>query len=80
MNPLEMLPNTWDDTRDGPFFAITSREFSPAFAAGASALLASYDEPAVEPAETRPAGAATAVPLAHTIPTARGFWPTRRLR
>jgi hypothetical protein len=43
----ENLPETWDLDRDATFFAITSRLFSPAFLAGASILLASYDEPAL---------------------------------
>ncbi len=48
MNHLEIVPAEWDDERDTAFFRITSRLFSATYAAGASALLASYDdEPAL---------------------------------
>ena len=46
MTFLESVPDTWDDVRDAAFFTMASRLFSPAFAAGATVLLASYD---VEP-------------------------------
>lgn len=34
----------WDDDRDNTFFRITGALFSHSFLAGASALLASYDD------------------------------------
>jgi len=47
----DRVPTEWSDERDVAFFRITSRVFPPAFLAGASALLASYD-PADEPPAT----------------------------
>ncbi len=44
----------WDDDRDSRFFRITGDVFSHAFLAGASALLASYDD---EPVEATPPAA-----------------------
>jgi len=44
MTTLETLPGTWDADRDEPFFRITARLLPSAVVAGASALLASYDE------------------------------------
>ena len=46
--------SAWDDERDGVFFAITSRLFDASFLAGASVLLASYDEDAA-PTRATPA-------------------------
>lgn len=40
---LETIPATWVEERDVPFFRLTATAFSSTFAAGASALLASYD-------------------------------------
>ena len=39
----ESVPELWLEERDVPFFKLTARFFSPAFLAGASVLLASYD-------------------------------------
>lgn len=47
----------WDDARDGAFFSLTAHLCSPAFCAGASALLASYDDepaPATRARQTAP--------------------------
>jgi hypothetical protein len=40
---FESVPQRWDDERDNSFFRIVNRECTPAFALGASVLLASYD-------------------------------------
>ena len=40
---FESVPQCWEDERDNAFFRIVNREFTPAFALGASVLLASYD-------------------------------------
>jgi hypothetical protein len=48
----ESVPTIWLDGRDVPFFRLTAQLFSPAFAAGAGVLLASYD------IDDGPAGAA----------------------
>lgn len=45
----------WDDDRDSTFFRITGDLFSHEFLAGASALLASYDDE-VMPASTPATG------------------------
>ena len=47
MNLNESLYTTWDDVRDGEFYRIVADLFCPAFLAGASALLASYDDDAM---------------------------------
>jgi hypothetical protein len=39
----DCVPIYWADSRDIPFFRITATLFGPAFVAGASVLLASYD-------------------------------------
>jgi hypothetical protein len=53
MSDNGMLPAQWDDERDTAFFRLMTNLFSPSYAAGASALLASYDDAvpasAVEP-------------------------------
>lgn len=36
----ERVPETWDDERDGTFFALTARLFTPDFVYGAGVLLA----------------------------------------
>lgn len=43
----EVVPATWDDARDVPFFRITHRVFTPRFCAGASLLLAGNDDEGV---------------------------------
>jgi len=48
----ESVPTIWLDERDVPFFRLTAQLFSPAYAAGAGVLLASYD------IDDEPAGAA----------------------
>lgn len=40
----ETIPDTWDPTRDVPFFRITARMFSSSFCRSASLLLAQNDE------------------------------------
>lgn len=51
MTFLESVPDMWDDARDTAFFAVAARLFSPAFAAGSTVLLGSYDvEPQDAPA------------------------------
>ena len=55
---LEARTSTWDDARDGAFFRLTARLFSPAFCAGAGVLLGSYDDeqvPVAAPAPVLPA-------------------------
>lgn len=39
----EQIPTTWSDERDGAFFHLVANLFRPAFLAGATVLLASYD-------------------------------------
>ncbi len=41
--PIETIPTTWDDSRDGAFFRITAGLFSGDFCLGAGVLLANYD-------------------------------------
>lgn len=41
--PPEQIPTTWSDERDGAFFHLVRHLLSPAFLAGATVLLASYD-------------------------------------
>lgn len=50
MTSFESVPDTWDDARDTAFFTVAARLFSPAFAAGSSVLLGSYD---VEPQDAQ---------------------------
>ena len=38
--PIETIPTTWDDSRDGAFFRITAGLFSGDFCFGAGVLLA----------------------------------------
>ncbi|HSP38894.1 MAG TPA: hypothetical protein VLR26_14205 [Frankiaceae bacterium] len=66
----ETMDTDWDDARDGQFYRMVADLFPPAFLAGASALLASYDEsrPAVPPAVTTPAARRPMVP----VPRQRG--------
>ena len=49
MTTLEMIPDTWDADRDEVFFRITARLLPSAVVAGASSLLASYDDDVVAP-------------------------------
>jgi hypothetical protein len=42
---VESVPVTWVDERDVAFFRVTEGVFSPAFLAGASALLSLNAEP-----------------------------------
>ena len=49
----EIIPAMWDQARDGAFFRVTAGFFDTAFCAGASVLLASYDDECV-PAATWP--------------------------
>lgn len=48
MTPSEQVPHSWDEARDTAFFTLTARHFTPAFAAAATVLLASYDLDAPE--------------------------------
>lgn len=41
----EAVPTTWVDERDVAFFRVTEGLFSPAFLAGASALLSLNNDP-----------------------------------
>ena len=41
---VHTIPQDWDEARDIPFFRVTARLFSSAFCAGATVLLASYDD------------------------------------
>ena len=43
MNPVESVPTTWDDTRDGDFFRVVSHVFSPRWLEAASLLLLTND-------------------------------------
>jgi hypothetical protein len=45
---VETVPTIWDDTRDLPFFHVTARLFTADFCLGASVLLATYDDDAVD--------------------------------
>ena len=58
---VEQIPTTWDDTRDGDFFRITARIFTPAFCLGASVLFASNDHTVSGTQRTRPVSS-TATP------------------
>jgi hypothetical protein len=40
----EAIPTVWVEARDIPFFRLVRNVFTPAFLAGASVLLASYDD------------------------------------
>jgi len=62
MNQTEMLPQFWDAARDDAFFRITAPLFAAAFTAGATVLLASYDD---EPAQL------VDNPTPHTVPVPR---------
>jgi hypothetical protein len=42
---VEAIPTTWVDERDIAFFRVTEGLFSPAFLAGASALLSLNNDP-----------------------------------
>jgi len=44
-----IAPANWDDARDAAFFRITAPLFDGAFCAGATVLLASYDDTAISP-------------------------------
>ncbi len=44
MNSIDIGPSSWDDARDGAFYRIVADLFPPAFLAGATVLLASYDD------------------------------------
>jgi hypothetical protein len=46
---VEAIPGTWVDERDVAFFRVTEGVFSPAFLAGASALLSLNSEADDEP-------------------------------
>ena len=49
MNPLESVPTTWDDARDGQFFRIVSHVLDARFLEAASSLLGAND-PELAPA------------------------------
>jgi hypothetical protein len=44
----ELLPQVWDDERDGAFFRLVTPLFTPQFLFGAGVLLASYDDSAAD--------------------------------
>jgi hypothetical protein len=62
---LESIPTVWVEERDTTFFRCVITTFSPAFLAGASVLLASYDPDddygQTAPNQPQPAVLATAV-------------------
>ena len=58
MNPLERIPETWDDQRDMTFFRIVADVFPCAFVEGAGALLGSYDDVSADQYDETPQPAA----------------------
>ena len=71
---VETIPTVWDESRDGAFFRITARLFSPDICFGAGVLLASYDVDETTThtdSERRPVGALRPCPAAPVRPVGR---------